>query len=178
MNKYFIYIVLVVVVLLGFYFYYVGTQKGQEMPVVGVAPMMPEMPNNETMPVQPSPITAPIIGAPASVPVGKNYTVEIINNEFRPAVVKIKKGDSVTWINKMAAVSSWPASAVHPIHKVYPGSGIEKCGTAQAVGIFDACRGLKTGESWIFTFNEVGSWKYHDHMNAGTVKPGTVEVSE
>jgi len=40
--------------------------------------------------------------------------------------------------------------------------------------IFDACGGLKTGESWSFTFGEVGEWKYHDHLIAGHF--GTVTV--
>ena len=54
---------------------------------------------------------------------------------------------------------------MHPTHKVYPGSDIEKCGTAEESNIFDACRGLKEGESYEFTFNEKGSWRYHDHLN-------------
>ncbi|MEK7146836.1 MAG: hypothetical protein AAB772_01115 [Patescibacteria group bacterium] len=158
MNKYIIFIVLVVVVLAGLYFYYAGTPKGQDiLPVVSV-PASPEISGSEVMPVQ-------------NVSAVKNYIVEIIDNEFKPSVVKIKKGDFVTWINKMA-IASWPASAAHPTHIVYPETG--GCiGSA-----FDVCRGLKTGESWTFTFNQVGTWKYHDHINFGVVKPGSVEVAE
>lgn len=168
MNKYFIYIVLVVIVLVGSYFYYVGTVKGPmmpEMPVGGSAQMMPENSGYEMMPVMPS---APEMVA---VSASKNHVVEIIDNEFRPAIVKVKKGESVIWINKMTA-QSWPASAMHPTHAVYPEAG--GCIASK----FDACHGLKTGESWTFTFNQLGQWKYHDHINFGTVKPGTVEVSE
>src|SRR3989344_4210357 len=61
----------------------------------------------------------------------------------------------------------WPASAMHPTHTVYSGSGIEKCGTSEEGNIFDACRGLKQDESWSFTFNEKGEWNYHDHLTTG-----------
>lgn len=59
-----------------------------------------------------------------------------------------------------------PASAMRPTHKVYPGSDIEKCGTAEESKIFDACRAIPAGGSWFFTFNEAGSWDYHDHLDA------------
>jgi len=95
----------------------------------------------------------------------KTYTVEIIQDgSFVPAELTIKQGDTVTWANKWTK-DSWPASASHPTHEVYPGSGIEKCDTSEQSGIFDACKGLKPGESWSFTFNEKGSWGYHDHLN-------------
>ncbi|MBS3079925.1 hypothetical protein J4221_00475 [Candidatus Pacearchaeota archaeon] len=92
----------------------------------------------------------------------KSYTIEI-NNGFSPGRLEINKGDTVTFVNN-GDENSWPASAVHPSHKVYPGSDIAKCGTAAI--IFDACDpGLSKGESFSFTFNEVGEWKYHDHLN-------------
>lgn len=175
MNKYFIYVILVVIIMAGGYFYYAGTQKSQEMSIGGsVAPLPPQMPaqmpESEIMPGQ---MAGGMPEAQMMTPMipGNNYTVEIIDNQFRPAVLRIKKGDSVTWVNKMS-VSSWPASAIHPTHDVYP----EKGGCIASA--FDACHGLKTGESWGFIFNQVGQWKYHDHLNAGIVKPGTIEVSE
>jgi plastocyanin len=93
----------------------------------------------------------------------QSYTVEITSSGFSPSNLEIKAGDSVTWINKDSA-QHWPASAVHPTHKVYPGSDIAKCDTAEQSKIFDACKGLVQGESWTFTFNEKGSWNYHDHL--------------
>ena len=59
----------------------------------------------------------------------------------------------------------WPASALHPTHTVYPGSDIQKCGTSEGDKIFDSCTGLNKGESFSFTFNEKGDWRYHDHLN-------------
>jgi plastocyanin len=107
------------------------------------------------------------VGAP------KEYTVEITSSGFSPSTLEINKGDTVTWIN-MIDTKSWPASANHPTHTVYPGSDIKKCGTSEEAGIFDACRGLAKGESFSFTFNDVGSWGYHDHLSART--RGTIIV--
>ncbi|MFH0806375.1 MAG: hypothetical protein V1885_01475 [Candidatus Brennerbacteria bacterium] len=103
-----------------------------------------------------------ISGAVGSVGV---HTVRITANGFEPASLIIKKGDIVTWVNESGR-NVWPASAMHPTHKVYPGSDISKCGSAEAANIFDSCQGISTGGSWSFIFNEVGTWKYHDHLRA------------
>jgi len=84
---------------------------------------------------------------------------------FSPSSLTIKKGGTVRFVNG-SSNPFWPASAVHPTHKIYPGSDIEKCGTAEESKIFDACRGISPGGSWSYTFNETGSWNYHDHLNA------------
>lgn len=97
---------------------------------------------------------------------GDANIIEITNAGFSPAQITIDKGASVTFVNKGTA-ESWPASAQHPTHQVYPGSDIKKCNTPEQSSIFDACRGLQQGESWSFTFNVAGNWKYHDHLNPG-----------
>ena len=90
----------------------------------------------------------------------KILTIEITSDGFSPNPLIIGMGDRVTWINK-DTVEHWPASAIHPTHEVYPESG-------GCIGSkFDACRGLKEGESWSFTFNEKGEWNYHDHLTTG-----------
>ena len=84
---------------------------------------------------------------------------------FVPASVTIQKGQVVTFKNESSA-QFWPASAMHPTHTVYPGSGIQKCAdSALRPTLFDACEGLAAGSSWSFTFNELGAWSYHDHLN-------------
>lgn len=88
-------------------------------------------------------------------------TVEIKDGRFFPSELKIKKGDTVVWTNRDSR-SAWPASAIHPTHQAYPG--------------FDALRGLNTGETYSFTFDKVGSWKYHDHLNPSVT--GAVVVTE
>jgi len=92
--------------------------------------------------------------------------IEITSSGFTPSTLTVSKGDTVTWIN-MDTEPHWPASALHPTHTIYPGSDIEKCGTSEESTIFDACKGIAPGESFSFTFNEEGSWSYHDHINLG-----------
>ena len=92
--------------------------------------------------------------------------IEITSTGFNPATLEVKLGDTVTFVNKDNQ-AHWPASAMHPTHTVYPGSDIEKCGTADDNNIFDSCKGIRQSEEYKFTFNEKGSWGYHDHLAAG-----------
>ena len=101
-------------------------------------------------------------------------TIEITSSGFSPSSLTVSQGDKITFINRGSSLS-WPASAVHPTHRAYPGSDINKCNTAEEKNIFDACRGLKQGESYSFTFNDKGSWKYHDHLNTGSFGEIVVE---
>ncbi|MBI2141023.1 hypothetical protein HYU16_01225 [Candidatus Woesearchaeota archaeon] len=85
-------------------------------------------------------------------------TVLITATGFNPQTLTIKAGETVLFLNQDTA-QHWPASAVHPTHVVYPEPG-------GCIGSkFDSCKGLATGEPFMFTFNEKGSWKYHDHLN-------------
>lgn len=103
-----------------------------------------------------------------------SHTVEINSSGFVPETLTISAGETVTFVNNLHLSSSWPASAVHPTHRIYPGSDIGKCGTTEEPEIFDACRGLEPGETYSFTFNEEGKWRYHDHFNPSTT--GTIIV--
>ncbi len=105
----------------------------------------------------------------------RTHTVEITSSGFSPSTLEIKKGDIVVFLN-IDSRSHWSASAMHPTHRVYPGSDINKCGTIQRNSIFDACRAINTGENFTFQFNEVGSWNYHDHVNINF--QGTIVVGE
>jgi len=102
------------------------------------------------------------------------HIVEITLEGFVPKTLEIKKGDKVTWVNKLIT-EVWPASAFHPTHTNYPGSSTIKCGTAEEKDTFDACRGFGKGESYSFVFNEVGSWAYHNHLQPS--KDGKIVVS-
>ncbi len=95
------------------------------------------------------------------VPTVRKWSVAVKNSAFFPAELKIKKGDTVVWTN-FDSSPAWPASAFHPTHQVYPG--------------FDALKRINTGESYSFTFDKAGSWKYHDHLNPTSA--GVVEVAE
>lgn len=86
---------------------------------------------------------------------------------FEPKSVAVKRGTKVIFKN-VDKSPRWPASDVHPTHKRYPGSHLEKCGTSEEKNIFDAC-GRKPREDYSFVFNEVGRWTYHDHLKPSLI---------
>jgi len=96
-----------------------------------------------------------------AVPAARKWSVAAKDGAFFPAEIKIRKGDTVVWTN-FDSSPAWPASAFHPTHEVYPG--------------FDARTALNQGQSYSFTFDKVGNWKYHNHLNPSST--GLVEVSE
>lgn len=89
---------------------------------------------------------------------------------YEPKSITVRKGETVRFINNATSQETWPASAVHPTHSVYP----EKTSADCLGSAFDACRGLKPGEFWDFTFNQTGEWRFHDHIHAS--KTGVVIV--
>lgn len=99
--------------------------------------------------------------------------VEMVSAGFNPKTISISRGETVTFINK-DSTAHWPASNLHPTHTTYPGSSIQKCGTADEAATFDACKSLAEGEQYSFTFTRVGTWPYHDHLNPS--KSGVIVV--
>ena len=100
-----------------------------------------------------------------STPAVVTYTA----SGFSPTTVTISKGESVTWKNESNR-RMWVASAVHPTHTIYPEQTDVDCLGSS----FDACAGAGVGASYEFTFNEVGTWKYHNHL--GVFNTGTIIV--
>ena len=97
------------------------------------------------------------------------HKVKITDKGFTPRSIEIRKGETVIWINTGSRIH-WPASFIHPTHRLYPQGG--GCiGSA-----FDACRVLASGQSYEFKFEHVGTWEYHDHLNPGLI--GVVVVSK
>lgn len=88
-------------------------------------------------------------------------TVSYKDGAFSPSLVKVKAGQAVKFVNS-GKDPVWVASDPHPTHTDYPG--------------FDSRKGLASGESYIFVFNRVGTWGYHNHLNPG--EKGTVEVTQ
>jgi len=103
----------------------------------------------------------------------QQFDVTITSLGFSPNSLTIKVGETVTWTNQDTS-PHWPASVIHPFHTNYPGSDINKCGTTEESTIFDACDSLSQGDSYSFTFNNAGSWEYHDHFQPGL--KGTIVV--
>jgi plastocyanin len=93
---------------------------------------------------------------------------------YAPKELTIQAGDTVTFRNESTRMM-WPASAMHPSHTEYPGSSIQKCFDGSDIGpVFDACQDIAQGGEWSFTFQENGSWNYHDHRRSSDW--GTVNV--
>ena len=90
------------------------------------------------------------------------HEMTVSNGWFVPQRIEIKKGDTVRFVNT-GKMNIWPASNPHPEHTHYPGSSILKCKT-ESDKIFDACRPLRPGEEFSFTFKEEGAWIYHNHL--------------
>lgn len=84
----------------------------------------------------------------------------VIYNEagYSPESISIKNGETVIFKNNSSR-SMWPASAMHPSHRVYPTTG------GCLGSTFDACNGVQPGRDWSFKFDIVGAWKYHDHLH-------------
>lgn len=87
--------------------------------------------------------------------------VVMTDNGYSPQSPSIKKGTTVTFVNS-SSKPRWPASAPHPTHTDYPE--------------LDPKRAIPVGESWTFTFDRVGAWRYHDHLQ--TSLNGTITVTE
>jgi plastocyanin len=69
---------------------------------------------------------------------------------YSPNSVNIKQGDFIFFKNK-SKDKFWPASNPHPIHDTYSD--------------FDPKKPIDSNGSWKFQFAEVGTWKFHDHLN-------------
>jgi plastocyanin len=157
MNKLFIGIIIVFVVIGGFIF-----MSGKQTA---------EAPTTDNQMIKKEEV--PVVEEQEKVAV-KETVVKITKAGFVPNQVTIKAGEAIRFQNESGA-ASWPASAMHPTHTVYPGSDIKKCDTPEEPNIFDACRGLADGETWSFVFTQKGSWKYHDHVVSGRFGSITVE---
>ena len=94
-----------------------------------------------------------MVQPPATEPLAASKTVTISSNKFTPKVVTIKKGESVTWVNKEGT------------HTVKADDGSFQSGT------------LTAGKSFSHTFDKAGSYKYYctfhgsagGHDMAGTI---------
>lgn len=153
MNKNIIVSVLALVLVVGGYFYYKNSYQA-------APPIYQQIVDTTT--------TADI-----SSTVEKNV-ITLTDNGYVPAALTIKKGETVVFKNASSA-TSWPASAMHPSHVVYSGTSLSEHCPDTANTSFDACKGYLPGQSWSFTFDKVGTWKYHNHLNARQYGSITVE---
>jgi len=94
---------------------------------------------------------------------GDTAVFEVVydGTKFSPASLTIKQGDIVVFKNQ----SDGPfrvASDPHPTHSNYPE--------------FDSKTAIAAGSSFEFKFTKIGTWGYHDHLNASAT--GTIKVTK
>ncbi|MEX0877851.1 MAG: hypothetical protein WDZ40_03255 [Candidatus Spechtbacterales bacterium] len=94
---------------------------------------------------------------------GEDVVITYTDSGYSPQNITISLGTTVVFINESSS-AMWPATNIHPTHTIYPNSNISDCGTGKVM--FDACGEISPGESWSFTFNEAGNWRYHNHIRA------------
>ncbi len=166
MQNAWIWIVVVVVILVGGFVWWQGTQPAQ-MNVI----LTPE-PVPTPVPTQPSAATG--TSATSTSGTAMTTSVSYSANGYSPAVVTIKKGGTVTW-TAQGRDDMWVATAPHPAHTAYDGtSRSAHCDPNYSGGEpFDQCA---PGMAFTFTFEKAGTFPYHDHVDA--TKFGRVIVEE
>ena len=80
-----------------------------------------------------------------------SVSVVLTNDGFEPRSVRIRNGTAVTFSTSRGS-PFWPASSLHPNHKIYPE--------------FDPRRPVSSDETWKFVFDQPGVWRYHDHIHS------------
>lgn len=90
---------------------------------------------------------------------GEQLTVRLTENGFEPKEITVKSGVSVTFVND-STKGMWVASAPHPTHTILPE--------------FDQLTSVSKGGTYIYTFEKIGTWKYHNHV--ASEMTGTVIV--
>lgn len=96
----------------------------------------------------------------ATEPQAEN-TVTYDGSSFSPSTITVSPGTTVTFVNGSGSMM-WVASDEHPSHQELPD--------------FDANRGYGRGGEYSHTFEQTGSWDYHNHLNPSHT--GTVVVEE
>ncbi|HEX7651364.1 MAG TPA: hypothetical protein VF439_01440 [Candidatus Paceibacterota bacterium] len=98
------------------------------------------------------------VGVSAATPV----VVTLTDSGFSPETITIKKGQAVTFVNQSKS-GMWVASDPHPTHQGYDGTTrTEHCVPGyEGAAPFDECT---VANQFTFTFQQVGSWGYHNHV--------------
>jgi plastocyanin len=102
-------------------------------------------------------------GSPEGISLMGMGTMEFISytdSGFEPKDLSISLGTMAHFVNE-SSVDMWVASDDHPAHTDLP--------------TFDQFKGSKPGEQYVYIFDQVGEWKYHDHLSPTAV--GTITVT-
>lgn len=90
---------------------------------------------------------------------GETVSVSYTDSGFEPAEITIEAGTTVVFTNN-SSNQMWVASDVHPTHQEFPE--------------FDQLRVTGPSSTYEFTFNESGTYGYHNH--AASQRVGTIIV--
>ncbi len=82
-------------------------------------------------------------------PIRASATVLMTADAFEPSTINVYRETEVCFENDDTA-PHWPASGNHSTHAIYPE--------------FDPRRAIEPGDTWCFTFDLTGNWRYHDHL--------------
>lgn len=147
--------VIIIVSIVGTSYFWLKGNKENPAAVSDASPTQSVAPSKQPQP-----------GAPKI----ETITVTYSDEGFSPKEVIIARGSTVNFVNK-SQIPLWVASDPHPEHTNYPE--------------FDVAYGKdkypSMGEDYSFTFDKVGTWKYHSHSASGdggdaVVHPGTITV--
>ena len=106
-------------------------------------------------------VTEEFVDEQGNVTTTKEATITITESGYSPQNIEIEQGTTVVFENE-SGPDRWPASNNHPTHLIYPE--------------FDPKKKVPAGSSWSFTFDKVGDWGYHDHIQDDIT--GTIRVVE
>lgn len=88
-------------------------------------------------------------------------TIRYTNEGYVPANITVKAGTMVMFVNE-SDQDMWAASNGHPAHTDLP--------------TFDQFEFSPKGSQYVYSFDQVGSWKYHDHI--APIYGGVITVTE
>jgi plastocyanin len=96
------------------------------------------------------PTETTVTTTPPATQTTSGLTVTFTDKGFSPASLTVKKGQTVTFVNNSSG-KLWVAANPFPTSSEYPA--------------FNEKSGISNGDSWGFTFNQTGTWFYHDHYS-------------
>ncbi|MBI3337325.1 MAG: cupredoxin domain-containing protein [Candidatus Staskawiczbacteria bacterium] len=121
------------------------------------------------------PTEQPIEQTPTAPAASENENIiTYTDSGYSPNMLTIKNGETVIFKNQ-SSKSMWPASAMHPTHRVYSDTSLDDHCPDTTNSSLDACTGILPGNSWSFKFDKTGSWGFHDHLNPKNFGKITVE---
>ena len=121
---------------------------------------VPTTPANQPK-VEPKP--APVVETPAVRDEDGNWIVRYTTYGFDPQTIEIKPGDGVRFLNNNIS-TMWVKAQAHPTAEYFEYASLNQG------------RSSYLGESYIFTFTQLGSWGY-SNLNKNSHK-GVVIVAE